>query len=192
MLANGEPRTQIRNRQEKNDGNVASYLTPIAQQAIIDWVKESGKLPHHFVFTRRKAIDGRPISKSRLRKVVKAWVVEIGGNPEQFSGHTLRRTKAIYLYKNGYASIEMISELLGHASVTVTRRYLGITAEEAEAAALKGDIHQHDLTKSPLTHPLLYHLLEPIFLDRFAEALAVRMAPIISDFIDKNGRKSRK
>lgn len=188
----GEVRTEVRNRQEKTDGNVKSYLGPIAQQAVSDWIRYSGKQLHHYVFTRRKRIDSPPISKSQLRRVVKSWVKDIGGNPERYSGHTLRRTKAVYLFKYGFASIEVISELLGHNSVSVTRAYIGITSEEAKAAALKGDILKNDITKSPLTHPLLYHFMEPSFLEPFAEALAERIAPKVAEILDKTLRKGTK
>jgi len=187
----GEPRTEIRNRQEKTDCNVRSYLSPVAQQTIVDWVSNSGKSYHDYVFTRRKRKDGTPISEHHLNRVVKGWVKDIGGNPERYGGHTLRRTKAIYLYKHGFANIEEISVLLGHTSVKVTLRYLGITEEEAKAAALKGDIFKHDTTRSPLTHPLLYHFLEPVFLDRFTDALADRLAPKIAKLISKKNRESK-
>lgn len=188
----GEVRQEVRNRQEKTKGNVRSYLTPIAQQAVSDWIRVSGKQLHHYVFTRRKRIDGPPIGEHQLNRVVKGWVEDIGGNPERYGGHSLRRTKAIYLYKYGFASVEVISKLLGHASIKVTLRYLGITEEEAKAAALKGDIHKHDLSQSPLTHPILYHFLEPVFLDRLAEALAERIAPKVAELIVQSTKKGKK
>ena len=55
------------------------------------------------------------------------------------SQHSLRRAKAIYLYKHG-VTVELIGRLLGHRSSISTIRYLGIDEAQAREAALTHNI----------------------------------------------------
>lgn len=187
----GVPRQEILRRQKKTDQNVAPVLTPTTQAAILDWVLQSGKRSSDYLFTRKKPVHGRPISEGHLRGLVKEWAKSIGLDPERYSGHSLRRTKATYLYKYGFADISLISRLLGHKSVQVTLTYLGITQAEAQAAALTGDMFDADTRSAPLSHPILHHLLTPEFLEPFAQSLARHIAPKSPDFVDENPKKSR-
>ena len=186
-----QPRREVLQRQKKTKGNVSPVLTDTTQRAVLDWVRHSGKSPNDYVFTRFKASSGPPISESHFREIIKSWAVAIGLNPERYSGHSLRRTKAIYLYKFGFADIPLISELLGHSSVEVTLVYLGITRTEAQDAALRGDMFTADPQASPFSHPLLSHLLRPEFLEPFSEALAQHLAPKVAVLIDENAKKGR-
>jgi hypothetical protein len=70
---------------------------------------------------------------------VKTWVASIGLSPEFYSAHSLRRTKAIFLYRQG-TSVELIGRLLGHSSPASTIRYLGIDTAQAQEAALTNDL----------------------------------------------------
>jgi site-specific recombinase XerD len=53
----------------------------------------------------------------------------VGLEGERFGTHTLRKTWGYQARKQG-VSIEKINEKLGHKSVIVTKRYIGITQEE--------------------------------------------------------------
>jgi len=65
--------------------------------------------------------------------------VSIGLSPEFYSAHSLRRTKATFLYERG-VTVEIIGRLLGHKSPASTIRYLGIDEAQAQNAALMHDI----------------------------------------------------
>ena len=99
----------------------------------------SDKQSQDYLFTREKPNTGEPISIGFYRTLIKRWVVLIGLSPEAYSAHSLRRTKAIFLYEQG-VSIELIGRLLGHRSSASTIRYLGIDEAQAKHAALTNDI----------------------------------------------------
>lgn len=139
LQADGTVRTSFPWQQQKTDHSVTPVLTPTAAKALSLWIKQSGKQVGDFIFTRHKPRSANPISADYYRKLVKRWVDNIGLDSAQHSTHSVRRTKAIFLYKRG-VKVEFISDLLGHINTEVTIRYLGITNAEARALALEHDI----------------------------------------------------
>ena len=126
-------------RQKKTSGNVSPVLTKTTQIVIRLWLKESGKQASHYLFTREKPIESKPITVGFYRQLIKGWVEEIGLPSERYSAHSLRRTKAQYMYQQG-VSIEVIGLLLGHNNTTSTIRYLGIDQTTAQNAAISYSI----------------------------------------------------
>ena len=181
MAADGK----IRLRQQKTGQNVYPVITSTAQDAVRAWVSESGKKPAHFLFTRRKSIDADPLCTGHLRALIKQWSLAIGLSSKRYSSHSLRRTKPSYLYHYGLADIVTISVLLGHSNMAVTHRYLGISKNEAQQAALAGDIFTADPAATPFTDPLMRGFLQPDFLDVFAEALGERLRQKPPENFDK-------
>ena len=137
--SNGAIKTSFPWRQKKTSNGVYPVLTPTTQKALADWIKATGKLPEHFIFTRQKPTDADPITIGFYRTLVKSWIESIGASPEYYSAHSLRRTKATFMYERGI-SVEVIGRLLGHKSPASTIRYLGIDAAQAQNAALMHDI----------------------------------------------------
>jgi len=187
MAADGK----IRWRQMKTGQNVYPVITTTAQDAVRAWVSESGKKPDHYLFTRCKRIDGDPLCTGHLRALIKQWSRAIGLSSKRYSSHSLRRTKPSYLYHFGLADIVTISVLLGHSNTAVTHRYLGISKDEAQQAALAGDIFTADPKATPFGDPLLREFLQPEFLDVFAAALAHRLYEKAPENFDKTKRKGR-
>lgn len=132
-------RTHFYYRQEKTKGAVVPVFTTETRKACFQWIKSSGKQKGNYLFTRYKPTNGTPIGIDRYRKLTKEWVESIGLDSTDYSSHSLRRTKAIYLYAQGVA-IEDISILLGHKSIKTTLHYLGLTIAHAHQEALKHDI----------------------------------------------------
>lgn len=139
LREDGSVRTSFPWQQQKTDHSVTPVLTPTAAKALLSWIKYSGKQANDFIFTRHKPRSAKPISADYYRKLVKRWVNDIGLDSAQYSTHSVRRTKAIFLYKRG-VKVEFISDLLGHINTEITIRYLGITNAEARALALEHDI----------------------------------------------------
>ncbi|MEM7662782.1 MAG: tyrosine-type recombinase/integrase [Pseudomonadota bacterium] len=189
----GEVRQEVLQRQKKTSNSVAPVLTPTTQRAIEIWVRESGKGIDDYVFTRtKKGPEAEPICDSHARVLLKGWTAEIGLDPAQYSLHSMRRTKPTYLYKFGLATIAEIAVLLGHSDIESVLTYLGITREEAQFAALSGDIFTADPNANPLGHPMMTHFLEPNFINQLADALVDRLAPKVAEIIDKNHLKGTK
>ena len=187
----GEVRQEILRRQRKTASNVAPVLTPTTQRSIEDWIRDSGKGLDDYVFTRTKGAKADPISESHARTLLKSWTAAIGLDPEQYSLHSLRRTKPTYLHKFGLATIPEIAVLLGHSDIESVLTYLGVTRQEAQIAALAGDIFTADPNASPLGHPMMTHFLEPHFINQLADAVAERLIPKVAEIIAKKNRESK-
>jgi len=139
--ASGEVRDTFPWKQNKSSEPVYPVLTPSTQKAVQLWLAESQKKPGHFLFTRNKANDSKPITAGFYREIVKGWVADIGLYPDEYSGHSLRRTKAIFMYERA-VPIAIIGRLLGHKTEAATLYYLGITNAIARENALKNSIFQ--------------------------------------------------
>ena len=71
----------------------------------------------------RKALQQQP-------SLVKGWLELLGVVADDYSTHSLRKTKASAIYE-ATKNVEAVRQLLGHASVAATSAYLGI--EQAKA-----------------------------------------------------------
>lgn len=86
-----------------------------------------------YLFTSEKDDRNRPLTKTMAWNLVNKWCRGVG-ILERVGTHTLRKTLGYQMRKNGIA-IEVIQEMLGHSSVGVTSRYIGINQEELEKVA---------------------------------------------------------
>ncbi len=139
QTASGYFRESFPWRQQKTKYNVVPVLTEKTRQACASWIAHNHKKADHYLFTRSKAINAAPICDTYYRELVKHWAECIGLDGEQYSTHSLRRSKPTWLYEQG-VSVENIGQLLGHKSTEATLRYLGLTLAKAQADALKHDI----------------------------------------------------
>jgi len=176
---NGNVKMSFPWRQKKTANTVFPVLTPTTQKTISDWVIASGKQSNDFLFTREKPSDGLPITIGFYRTLIKQWVARIGLPEEGYSGHSLRRTKAIFLYEQD-VSIELIGRLLGHRSPASTIRYLGINEVQARNAALTNDIFKPKAIRAKTN-------LSAKELDQIADQIWERLASRIPQNLTKNG-----
>ena len=138
---NGQIRTLIPIQQQKTKRAVSPALTPATQHYVRHWIRVSGKAPHHALFTRNKSLADPPICRSTYAEVVKGWATALGLPSEEFSTHSIRRTKASHMHQAG-EDLALISRLLGHKSLAVTIEYLGLNQTQAEAASLRHPMMQ--------------------------------------------------
>ena len=83
--------------------------------------------PEQYLFKSERG--NRALDRIRAWGLIQKWTKEVGLEGEQFGTHTLRKTWGYQARKQG-VSIEKINEKLGHKSVIVTKRYIGISQEE--------------------------------------------------------------
>ena len=69
------------------------------------------------------------------------WVASIGLDPTKFGPHSLRRTKAVLIYRRT-GNLRAVQLLLGHSKIESTVRYLGIEVDDAIEIAEKIDIRR--------------------------------------------------
>jgi site-specific recombinase XerD len=69
--------------------------------------------------------SGRPITKDRLRGIVKKYCRKAGLDPTGISPHSFRRTAALKMFRAG-ANLFLIQSMLGHRQLSTTRGYIAM------------------------------------------------------------------
>ena len=59
-----------------------------------------------------------------------SWVLRLGLDPANYGTHTLRRAKAMLIYRRT-KNLRAVQLLLGHTKLESTVRYLGIEVDDA-------------------------------------------------------------
>ena len=126
-------------RQKKTRQPVKPTLTLASQEVLAKWIEADGKAQSNYLFTRQKGADRPPITVGFYRFLIKSWCEAVQIDSELISAHSLRRSKAVFMFDCG-VSVELIGRLLGHRSSASTIHYLGIDDAKAQAAALSYDL----------------------------------------------------
>ena len=108
----------------------------------------------------------------------------------QYSTHSLRRTKPVYMYSKPDVTIEDLMMLLGHKSPESTIRYLGIDIEQAQKKAIKYDLFSYGSRRvhgNPTkTHDLFNGETEnEETIEILAERVAELLWPKLKELFDK-------
>lgn len=179
-LANGKIRQTFSWKQKKTARPVHPVFTPVTQSILKKWIAQSKKNDCDYLFTREKPSASQPISIGFYRTLIKHWVRSIGLPPHDYSAHSLRRSKAIFMYQNGVA-VEIIGRLLGHTSPASTIHYLGIDEAEARARALANDIFKFVKRQKPNASKF-----SDTELDHFSQQIWDRLAPKLTDLLNNH------
>ncbi|OWK30500.1 tyrosine recombinase XerC [Sphingomonas mucosissima] len=67
------------------------------------------------------------------------WVAGIGLPAQEYGTHSLRRTKALIIYK-ATGNLRAVQILLGHAKIDSRVRYLGVDVEDALELAERTEV----------------------------------------------------
>ena len=130
----GNIKDEVNVKQKKTSNSHIVALGDDAKKALKKWIKESKKYEDDYIFTlkhsRGKKQRTNPMDRVSYSKIIKKWCEFLHLDPRDYSTHSLRRTRAVLLYKNGI-NIETIRILLGQKSIASTQNYLGIDREDA-------------------------------------------------------------
>ena len=126
-------------RQKKTGRPVRFDLTDHTRQAIDEYLKLTGRKAGQFLFAGRVDGGSRGLTTRQYARLVQEWVASIGLDPAKFGTHSLRRTKAVLIYRRT-GNLRAVQLLLGHSKIESTVRYLGIEVDDAIEIAEKIDI----------------------------------------------------
>ena len=125
-------------RQKKTGRAVRFELTDQTRQAIDEYLRLTGRKPGQFLFAGCRNSD-RGLTTRQYARLVQEWVASVGLDPAKFGTHSLRRTKAVLIYRQT-GNLRAVQLLLGHSKIESTVRYLGIEVDDAIEIAEKIDI----------------------------------------------------
>ncbi len=124
-------------RQKKTGRPVRFELTDQTRSALDDYLRLTGRKPGQVLFCGRD--PSRGLTTRQYARLVNDWVASIDLDPFQFGTHSLRRTKAVLIYRQT-GNLRAVQLLLGHTKIESTVRYLGIEIDDAIEIAVKVDI----------------------------------------------------
>ena len=137
VAANGYALDRATIRQKKTDRPVRFELTEHTRKAIDDYLRLTERQSGQFLFAGRGGRGG--LTTRQYARLVQEWVASIGLDPSKFGTHSLRRTKAVLIYRRT-GNLRAVQLLLGHSKIESTVRYLGIEVDDAIELAEKTDI----------------------------------------------------
>lgn len=115
---------------EKNDGWHTIALHPILANLAAPYVATGGG----WCFPgRNQGHLGTAALRNSIRSIVKAAGLPVKG-PTKITPHALRRTAGRAIYEAAEYDVTVAQQLLGHAKITTTQRYIGATYERTRKA----------------------------------------------------------
>jgi integrase len=107
-------------RQSKTGRPVRFELTDQTRMAIDEYLRLAGRKPGQLLFAGRG--DGtRGLTTRQYARLVQEWVASIGLDPAKFGTHSLRRAKAVLIYRRS-GNLRAVQLLLGHSKIESTVR----------------------------------------------------------------------
>lgn len=113
---------------EKRKHDIVSQLETILKKYI------KGKKKSEYAFPSQKGEGSKYITAQTYSDILKKVAEDKEINLKNISGHSLRKTYARRIHEET-KSLEYVRIALGHLSIEVTKRYLGLEDEVKESAA---------------------------------------------------------
>ena len=85
-------------RQKKTGHPVKFELTEATRESLDAYLKATGKQVGEFLFSGRRRPMGH-LTTRQYARLLSEWLTDVGLDPQQFGTDSLRRTKAILIYK---------------------------------------------------------------------------------------------
>ena len=131
----GTVRKRLKMFQKKNKEGVECVISEPTRKLLVAWIKENGGSWNDPLFPGRTK-EGT-LGLKQHQRLVKQWVSAIGiNNSEEYSSHTMRRTKASIVYAIS-KNLEYVRMILGQKTIAAASYYLGVDNEEALAVSQK-------------------------------------------------------
>lgn len=129
----GNVKDKVNIKQQKTKQSHVVCLYDNSKSSIKKWINYAKKYEDDWLFTAETKTGKQKknhLSIEAYRLLVKKWAQYLHLDPKEYSTHSLRRTRAVLMWKNG-ADLETIRILLGQSSIESTKNYLGVDREDA-------------------------------------------------------------
>ena len=125
-------------RQKKTGRPVRFEVTEQTRQAVDEYLRSTNRKQGQFLFpAQRRPVEA--LSTRQYARVLADWVRGIGLDPCVYGTHSLRRTKAMLIYRRT-GNLRAVQLLLGHTKIESTVRYPGIEVDDALVIAEQTDV----------------------------------------------------
>ena len=122
LVVGGSARERVTVIQSKTGRPVQFEVSENTRNSVLEWV-DAPEI-RGCVFRFRSRFHASPhLSTSQNTRLVRSWVLAIGLDPNGYGTHSLRRTKAVLIYRKT-GNLRAIPLLLGHSKVDSTVRCL--------------------------------------------------------------------
>src|SRR5262249_36680447 len=121
VVHNGEVASTFTIRQKKTGKHVQCELSAKSRSVLSEWLPAAALSPDDRVFAS---------TTRQHQRIVKGWCALLKLDGALYSTHSIRRTKPAHLYAKT-KNLAACKELLGHANVSATGVYLGVTGDDA-------------------------------------------------------------
>ena len=125
-------------RQKKTGRPIRFELTDQTHLALDEYLRLTGCRTSQVLFAGRGNGERGLITRQYAR-LVQEGVASIGLDPAKYGAQSLRRTKAVLIYRR-IGNLRAVQLLLGHSKIETTARYLGIEVDDAIEIAERIDI----------------------------------------------------
>jgi hypothetical protein len=115
--------------QQKTQQPVRFELTERTRETVGAWIAEAKLGAGDYLFPSRHQ-QSHHLSTRQYARIVKGWIGLLGGDPQEYGTHSLRRTKATLIYRRT-KNLRAVQLLLRHRKLESTVRYLGIEVDDA-------------------------------------------------------------
>ncbi|KIX14594.1 tyrosine-type recombinase/integrase [Dethiosulfatarculus sandiegensis] len=117
-------------REKKTRKQRKTVINKPAREAL-EWFLNQTDYPERDTYLFKSLRSSKPVDSVQVWRLLKVWCKKAGVN-EDCGTHTLRKTWGYHARKKG-VPLELIQAKFGHSSPAITRRYIGITADEIAA-----------------------------------------------------------
>lgn len=122
-------------RQQKIGHPVKFEITEQTRTAIDVYISKFDLKEERYLFKGRH----NHLTKRQYSRLVGDWVELVGLDRKRFGTYSLRRTKAVLIYKKT-GNLRAVQLLLGHTKIESTVRYLGVEVDDALEIAEKIEV----------------------------------------------------
>ncbi len=134
--SNGQMREQFHVRQQKTNYSVTCNITPTTAKILEQWIVSERLETKDFLF--QGCGTQTHLSTRQYRRLVKRWVEAIQLPKEDYSTHSMRRTKSTIVYHKTGKDLQIVRLLLGQRSIQSTQEY--IESDNELALSIAGSI----------------------------------------------------
>ncbi len=116
-------------QQRKTGRPVQFEITPVARQAVKEWIRQAELKSDDYLFPSR-IHDSAHICTRQYARMLREWVKDAGLDWTEYGTHSIRRTKSTLIYRKT-KNLRAVQLLLGRSKIESTVRYFGIDVDDA-------------------------------------------------------------